>query len=260
MPCLFRGAMLRADAVLLGEAEEATTLEELGIPAERIRTVGNPLLDAPEPAGARDARQLRSALRGRPLLVFYATEPGEEELLAGVCQQLPAPFTHWLMVLIPAAPERAGELDERFTRFELEPALASRGDAIGKETRVYLLDQADQQPLFLAAADAVVLGGTWIHGFAGADPLPAAAAGRPILYGPYAHRHREVLRILDLAGAARQAPNVNNLLASLRRWLQHPGEAQAAGRSAREALSPHRGAVARVTGILDQQLRLSPRD
>ncbi|MFP4614560.1 MAG: 3-deoxy-D-manno-octulosonic acid transferase, partial [Thiohalorhabdus sp.] len=251
LPCLYRGSILRADAVLLGQGEDREALEGHGVPEERIRVTGNPLLDAPEPAAAGDARQLRAALRGRPLLAFDGTEPGEEELLAGVCQQLPAPFTHWLMVLIPADPRRASELAERFHRFELETAVASRGDTIHKGTRVYLLDDPAQRPLFLAAADAVVLGGTWIQGFAGADPLPAAAAGRPIVYGPYAHRHREALRILDRAGAARQAPNVNNLLAAMRRHLQHPGEGQAAGRAARKALAPHRGAVARVTDVLE---------
>ncbi|MFA9459282.1 3-deoxy-D-manno-octulosonic acid transferase [Thiohalorhabdus sp. Cl-TMA] len=251
LPCLFRGSILRADAVLLGQAEERQALVERGVPGERIRTVGNPLLDAPSPTPSREARQLRSALRGRPLLVFQGTEPGEEELLAGICQQLPSPFTHWLMVLVPADPRRAPELAERFGRFELDTALASRGDTIHKGTRVYLLDAVDQESLFLAAADTVVLGGTWIQGFAGADPLPAAAAGRPVIYGPYAHRHREVLRILEQAGAARQAPNVNNLLAALRRYLQHPGEAQAAGRSGRDTLEPHRGAVNRIADILD---------
>jgi len=246
LPALYRPALDRPRAVLLGQGEDREALLGQGIADEKVQVTGNPLLDAPAPPDPSAARRLRTALQGRPILLFEDTEAGEEELLAGVCRQLPAPFTHWLMALGPAEPARAEELAERFARFELPTAVASRGDTLTAETAVYLLDDPEQRPLFLGAADAVVLGGTWIHGFAGADPRPAATAGRGIIYGPYAHRHREVLRLLDRAGAAQQAPNVNNLLATLRRWLQQPGEAQAAGRHARGLLEPHRGATQRV--------------
>ena len=250
LPGVFRATLNRPDAVLLGQVEDREALAGQGIADDKIHITGNPLLDAPPPPDPGASRRLRTALQGRPILLFEGTEAGEEELLAGVCRQLPAPFTHWLMTLAPAEPARAEELAERFARFELATAVASRGDPLTAETAVYLLDDPEQHPLFLGAADAVVLGGTWIHGFAGADPRPAAAAGRGIIYGPYAHRHREVLRLLDRAEAAQQAPNVNNLLASLRRWLQQPGEAQAAGRHARGLLEPHRGATKRVVAHL----------
>jgi 3-deoxy-D-manno-octulosonic-acid transferase len=250
LPPLFRGTLARPAQVLLGQEADHDALVALGIAAEQLQVTGNPLLDSPAAPEPAQGRRLRAALQGRPILVFDHTEPGEEELLAGVCRQLPAPFTHWLMVLQPAQPERVGELAERFARFELATAVASRGDPLTPETAVYLLDDAEQRPAFLAAADAVVLGGTWIHGFAGADPLPAAAAGRGLIYGPYAHRHREVLRLLDQAGGALQAPNVNNLLAALRRWLQQPGEAQSAGRQALATVRPHRGATQRAIAAL----------
>ncbi len=254
LPCLYRPTLRRPAAYLLGREADRETLAALGAPPERLTVTGSPLLDAPAPAPAREARRLRAALKGRPLLLFPGTEPGEEELLAGVCRRLPAPFGHWLMVLAPADPARAPELAEHLGRFGLATAVASRGEALGPDTRVYLLDDPEQSPLLLAAADLVVLGGTWIQGRPGADPRPAAAAARPVLYGPYLNRHREAVLALDTAGAAREAPNVNYLLAALRRWLQQPGEAAAAGRRGREAVSPHRGAVERVAELLGTYL------
>ena len=254
LPCLHRPTLRRPAAVLLAREGDRDFLVDLGIPADRIAVAGNPLLDAPEPAPRRDARRLRGYLKGRPLLFFTDTEPGEEELFAGVCGQLPAPFTHWLMVLEPADPRRGAELAERMARFGLPAALASRGDPLGPGTRVYVLDDPEQAPVLLAASDMVVLGGTWIRGFAGADPLPAAAAGRPVIYGPYLGRHREAVRALDEAGAAREVPNVNRLLANLRHWLQQPGEAEATGRRSRELVAAHRGARGRVADILGSDL------
>jgi len=253
LPCLFR-PVLEGVEVLLGDAGDREALLARGADPQRLAVTGSPLLDH-EPAAERKAgRQLRTALGGRPILLFEGTEPGEEELLAGICRHLPAPFEHWLMVLCPADPARIPDLAERLARFELGVAVASRGEALTPSTHIYLLDAPEQRDPLLAAADAVVLGGTWVQGFAGADPRAAAAAGRGILYGPYLQRHREAVRVLDAAGAARQAPNVNNLLAALRQWLQHPGEAEAAGRRGRETVAPHRGARERVLERLDRHL------
>lgn len=254
LPCLYRPTLRRPARILLAREADRTPLEDLGVPADRIAFAGNPLLDAAEPPPRREARRLRGYLKGRPLLFFTGTEPGEEELFAGVCSQLPAPFTRWLMLLEPADPRRGPELAERLARFGLKPALASRGDALGPDIRVYVLDDPEQAPVLLAAADAVVLGGTWIRGFAGADPLPAAAAGRPVVYGPYLGRHREGVLALNEAGATREAPNLNQLLATLRRWLQQAGEAEATGRRGRELVAAHRGARERVGDHLARYL------
>lgn len=254
LPCLLRPALDRTAALLVGHDDDREALLAREVPPERIAVTGSPLLDHDPPPDPKAARRLRSALGGRPILFFEGTEPGEEELLAGVCRHLPAPFQHWLMVLTPGDAARVPALAERLDRFGLGVAVASHGDALTPGTHIYILDDPEQRGPLLAAADAVVLGGTWVQGHKDADPRAAAAAGRGILYGPYLQHHREAVRILDSAGAARQAANVNNLLAALRRWLQNPGEAEAAGRRGRETVAPHRGAHQRVIGELERRL------
>jgi 3-deoxy-D-manno-octulosonic-acid transferase len=255
VPCLYRPPLAAPATILAGDEATRTGMGRfLPDPAPPVTVTGSPLLEAPDAPDRRAARELRGALGGRPVLAFPDTEPGEEELLTGVCRHIPAPFTHWLMAVMPADPARGPYLAEHLAGFGLTTALASRGDALTPATAVYILDDAGQAPLFQAAADMVVLGGTWVQGPGGADPRPAAAAGRGILAGPYGHRHREAVEALEEAGAVHRTPNVNNLLAGIRQWLQHPGAADAAGRAGRELVAAHRGATQRIVTALDRHL------
>ena len=252
LPCLYRFPLQAPTAILAGDEATRTGMARfLPQPSPPVTIAGSPLLDALDPADRRQARQLRGALGARPLLAFPQTEPGEEELLAGVCRHIPAPFTHWLMVVMPADPGRGPTIRDHLAGFGLTTALASASDPLTSDTTVYVEDRAEHQTLFQAAADLVVLGGTWVQGPGGADPRPAAAAGRGILAGPYGHRNREAVEALEAAGALQRTPNVNNLLAGIRQWLQHPGSADNAGRNGRALVAAHRGSTTTVAAHLE---------
>jgi 3-deoxy-D-manno-octulosonic-acid transferase len=221
------------------------------VPAGRIRVTGDPVLDSPEEADPAAGRELRVQLGGRPLLFALGAAPDEPEMLAGLCQHLPGNFSGWLLVIEPADPAEGPALAERLARFDLAPARAAAGEAIARATRVYILDDPSPRDALLNAADWVILGGTWAQGNAAADPRPAAARGKGLLYGPYPHRHRTAIHALWEAGAARQAPSANHLLAAMSEWLSHPGEADRAGRAARELTAHHRGAAQAAADLLD---------
>lgn len=252
LPSLYRRVLTAPAAVCAGREADAAQLRGQGVPAERVHITGDPVLDCAERADPAAGRELRVRLGGRPLLFALGVAPDEPEMLAGLCDHLPGNFSGWLLVIEPADPAGGPELAERLARFGLAPARAAAGEAISRETRVYILDDPAPRDALLDAADWVILGGTWVQGNAAADPRPAAARGKGILYGPYPHRHRTAIHALWEAGAAQQAPSANHLLAAMRQWLSHPGEADRAGRAGRTLVETHRGAAERITALLDQ--------
>lgn len=251
LPCLYRPVLAAPAAVCAGRDADAEALGEQGVPAARIHVTGDPVLDTPERADPAAGRELRVQLGGRPLLFALGAAPDEPEMLAGLCKHLPGNFSGWLLVVEPTDPAHGPELAERLARFDLAPARAAAGDAISRATRVYILDDPTPRDALLDGADWVILGGTWVQGNAAADPRPAAARSKGILYGPYPHRHRTAIHALWEAGAARQAPSANHLLAAMREWLSHPGEADRAGRAGRTLMDTHRGAADAVAALLD---------
>ena len=70
--------------------------------------------------------------------------------------------------------------------------MRSRGDAISDSTQVYLADTIGEMPLFFKLAKVTILGGTFVKGIGGHNPVEAAKAGSVLILGPYAHGFREI--------------------------------------------------------------------
>ena len=215
-------ALESVQRVLARSAGDATRFAALGVPAERIQTVGS-LKWAPPAAGAEPITL------GRPTVVAASTHHDEEHQLARAWARCAADDGP-LLVLVPRHPHRgagiAGELRAR----GWSVARRAAGEAPG-EASIYVADTLGELDGFLAAADVVFVGGSLIpHG--GQNVVEPARLGRAVVFGPSMENFAEESRQLLEAGGARRVADEEELAEVLAELLASPEERQALGRRA----------------------------
>ena len=128
------------------------------------------------------------------------------------------------MILVPRHPERGSEIADM-----LGASLRSRGEAL---TAVHVADTLGELGLFMRLADVVVMGGSFVPGIGGHNPLEPARLGRPILTGRYAFNAQDVYADMFGAVCAIEARDGPALSRHVRGLLDNPAIARRMGDAA----------------------------
>lgn len=187
--------------VLAQSEADARRLRTAG--ALQVRVCGNLKFDAnPNPKLLARGLQWRQLL-ARPVVLAAVTREGEEQPLLQCWAALDPPRP--LLLLVPRHPQRFDVvaslalewgfvLQRRSSWAALPPATAATAD-------VWLGDSMGEMPLYYAAADVALLGGSF-GPFGGQNLIEAAACGCPIVMGPHTFNFSEAAQLSLAAGAA----------------------------------------------------------
>lgn len=214
------------DLVLPQDTATSERLEALGAqPAGRLnlKLVGEPL-----PAGLAELERLTLALAGRKAVVAASTHPGEEPLIAAAARDAGAP----VLIVVPRHPDRGASVAAELAGLGFTVARRSAGEALAPETTAYVADTLGELGLFLRLAEAVVMGGSFVAGIGGHNPLEAARLGKAMITGPHADNAREVYDEMFAEGAAIEAADPAALARHLKGLLDHPMIARRIGEAA----------------------------
>jgi 3-deoxy-D-manno-octulosonic-acid transferase len=121
---------------------------------------------------------------------------------------------------------------------------------------VFLGDSMGELRLLLAAADAAFIGGSLVER-GGHNVLEPAALGLPVVFGPHMFNFAEIARLLVEQGAAVQVDDDAALARIVLGWLQDASERARVGEIGRQVVARNRGALERLTGIIEHQLTAS---
>jgi 3-deoxy-D-manno-octulosonic-acid transferase len=245
------GAMLGAFGTILAQDEDiAARLRALG--ADHVSVTGNlKLAAAPLPATATELTSLQDTIGTRPVWLAASTHRMEEEIVAEVHTHLATKIPGLLTLLAPRHPQRGDEIEQVMQRAELKVARRSRGETIGPNTDVYLVDATGILGQLYRVSPLAFVGGSLIpHG--GQNMLEAAQLGCAVLHGPHVDNFLSITRDLDAAGASREVADKDALIGALGELLAD-AEGLAAMRQAAE------GAAARNQAVLETTVqRLQP--
>jgi len=105
-------------------------------------------------------------------------------------------------VVAPRHPERGDEVAEHLTALGLNLCRRSTQDTLTSSHQVYLADTLGEMGLLYAWADLAVMGGSFVPGIGGHNPLEPARLGVPVIAGPYVFNAADLYdEMLDMVGA-----------------------------------------------------------
>jgi len=250
LSALIAPAARALDLVLAQTRDDAARLSAAG--AREVDVIGNLKFDmAPDAALVARGRQWRQAL-GRAVVMMASSREGEEQplLQAWLAQPVPRP----LLLLVPRHPQRfdvvaqivrdAGAILERRSQWtDTPPAAAHAAD-------VWLGDSLGEMPLYYAASDVALLGGSFAP-LGGQNLIEAAACACPVVMGPHTFNFEQAA---DNAIAERAALRVAGIDEGVARAIEVTRDALHAQWSERAAAfaQMHKGAARRMADRIVQ--------
>lgn len=251
----FRGFMAetlgRFSFIAAQSAEDARRFRALGAPAEKVSVMGNLKFDLPPPAGpAADIRERVLAASERPVWIAASTHAGEEALALEALGRLRDQGTDCLLVLAPRRPERFDKVFELCQSRGFAVARRAKAPRDAPGAKVYLLDTIGDLESFYGAADLAFVGGSLMpHG--GHNVLEAARWGLPIITGRHTSNFREVVQLLEEAGALVVVSDGKELATAVAALVADPALRRARGARAKQVVERHRGALEKALGLLE---------
>ena len=197
-------------------------------------------LGAPLDVDEAQVSVLRATFGRRPIILAASTHPGEEALIAAAVRSLPG---HPLLIIAPRHPERgeaiASELSGGGFKVIRRTVILP---PVGENLDIYLADTLGEMGLFYRLADLVVMGGSFVPGVGGHNPLEAAQLGVGVIAGPERFNHADPYAEMIEAGAAVGVDDVQGLGRELATMLAAPDRLRELGENARAYAAAQAGA------------------
>ncbi len=254
---LFRRATDNVHAVYAQTERDAQRFRDLGMPPERVHTVGNAKYDLAgvDPHADRLARAARDAAAIPPnalIVLGGSTWPGEEETLMNILPRLRQAVNEPVcLVLVPRHVERCPEILESARRHNLEVVTRRDSQRIPATNPpdVFLVDTTGELQHLYAMATVIFVGKS-LTANGGQNPIEPAAHGRAVVVGPHMENFTEVVSDLRHADAIVRVHNAGDLEQQLIDLLQHPEKREQLGKRATAAVQQYRGALRRTAQTL----------
>lgn len=221
-------AVLAAFELIL--PQDAATADRLSRLGARIGPQLNLKLAGPAPPVDEGLiATLKPAIGGRKVVLAASTHPGEEPLIA---QAVRAAAPEALLIVAPRHPDRGAQVAADLAGLRFNVARRAAGEPLTARTTAYIADTLGELGALFALADVVVMGGGFVEGVGGHNPLEPARLGRAIVTGPHAFNARDIYTEMFDEAAAIEARDASALTRHVRGLLTYPLIARRTGEAA----------------------------
>ncbi|MDP3856054.1 3-deoxy-D-manno-octulosonic acid transferase [Phenylobacterium sp.] len=232
------------DLILPQEPETARRLAGLGArlgPRLNLKQVGEPL-----PFDAAQFAPLRAEIGDRQVILAASTHPGEDEIIAEAVSRA---ATGALLIVVPRHVARGPAVAEVLRAAGFAVSRRGAGEPIAGDA--YVADTMFEMGLFFRLADVVVMGGSFVPGIGGHNPLEPARLKRPIVTGPHAFNAAAIYAEMFDEVAAIEAPDGEALARHLRGLLSEPLIAPRIAQAALAYANRQQGALDEALALLE---------
>ncbi len=245
-------------------ADDATRLTRLGVPAERIRVLGDPRFDSvlERVVGVDPADPLLGFGHGAPTMVAGSTWPSDEAVLLRAFAGVRRRNQDARLILVPHEPTQAhlNAIEGMVAGMGLPSAV--RLSAAGGPTPLLLVDRVGVLAALYGGGTMAYVGGGF--GRAGLHSvLEPAAWSVPVVFGPRWRDSRDAELLLRAGGAASlPAGSIRRSAAMLEKqwsdWMSDDAGRREQGRRARRVVESGVGAAEKSAEMLVQLISSRP--
>ena len=253
---LFSDTLAAAALIAAQTPQDAERFIAVGASRSRTRVVGNIKFDMRlGPAVLEQGRELRrTCLGNRPVWIAGSTHAGEEEQVLAAHSELRLENPDLLLLLVPRHPQRFDGVAVLLTRLGIPFDRRSDAAPVRPDAQVMLVDTMGELTTLYASSDAAFVGGSLVP-VGGHNLLEPAVLGVPVITGPHNANAKDIARSLIEQGGAVEVADSRALAGALHGLLQDAAERERAVRAAREFVDANRGAVERLTELIDPLIR-----
>ncbi len=205
----------------LGQTEEdAYRLKVLG--AKDSMCFGNlKYAGAPLPIDKDKKEVIVKETDNRTLWLASSTHEDEEMKIARFHNDIKKEFPDLLLICAPRHPQRGADLQERMKKeYGLNVSLRSKGEAISKQTDVYIADTIGELGLWYDICPIVFIGGSLIpHG--GQNFIEPSRQKDAVIVGPHMHNFTDAVNRAKKADAVIQVNDVLELNDAVKQLLRN---------------------------------------
>ena len=245
VPSLTRWALSNLSGIAAQTEADAQRFTRLG--AGAVAVTGNVKFDLVVPPEAVAlGREFRARMgEGRRVWVAGSTREGEEALLLDAfAAENPPPEV--LLAIVPRHPQRFDEVATLAASRGFRVARRSNAAPVAPDVRVLVGDSMGEMLAYYAAADVVLMGGSFLE-YGSQNLIEPCALGAPVVMGPHTFNFEQAAEGAIAAGAAVRVRDARAALAEAAAISRDRKRRDDMGARGTAFVAAHRGAVARLT-------------
>ena len=220
----------------------------LGALPDKVVTVGNLKFDSNEKDNPNITQSLQKMVGERHVVVFASTREGEEKKIIQSYVNLKDKFDA-LLIIVPRHPQRFDEVFNLIVDSGLKVKRRSDGLGCDESIQVLLGDSMGELLSYYSVCDIAFIGGSLID-TGGQNMLEAAAASKPILFGPSVFNFEKIAQLFLEKDAAIQVGDADDLMKTISALLLDDTKRQKLGENAKNSFEKNRGAVDRLLKLI----------
>lgn len=239
------------DPICVQEPEDVERWISLGARREAVQCTGAIKFDE-QRGGKSRVEEFAGFLAGlgvapdAPVLLAGSTFAGEEGILTRVYLALREKFPGLFLILVPRHFERTPQILTELAPLHLRIALR---DHPVPDADLLIVNTTGELRDWYQLATLVFMGKS-LTATGGQNPVEAALAGKPVLFGPHMENFRPIVAKWLEDEAVSQVADETELQQKLETLLADPKLGRKLARRALQAVAPHQGATDRVAGLL----------
>jgi len=236
--------------------DDRLNMIDLGVPPERVHTLGNLKFDTPFITANQPPAPLPMTMPDQRLLfVAGSTHKGEEEIILNVFARLRMSFPDLYLIIAPRDIGRGKEIQALATARDITSACRSENN--NEARRLLILDTIGELAGCYRFADIAFVGGSLVA-LGGHNPIEPAVMETPVLFGPHMEDFAEISAELLSVGGAKSVADEEALHQAVSIWLADPELREKAGLAALACVKKQQGVIERHLQLI-QALIQPPR-